>query len=138
MLVVASAAQDLRQLEGGIDVIKEMALTVQSGAKLITEYMETPFYRTSCRSNTYYRKPIISVVDRAARSVLSSELSDRIQGCRKRCIYLNEQFNQQLHVQNWRLLRKFDGIVITQANQTNAFHINISFRNVTTATAFFF
>jgi hypothetical protein len=47
MLVVASAAQGLHQLDGGIDVIKEVGLTVQSGAKLIQEYMDTPFYRTS-------------------------------------------------------------------------------------------
>jgi hypothetical protein len=41
MLAFANMAKDLKEIERGIDVIKEMSYAIQDGAKLITEYMNT-------------------------------------------------------------------------------------------------
>jgi hypothetical protein len=45
MLSFANEASDLEQISGGLDVIKEMGLAVQEGAKLIEDYMASPFFR---------------------------------------------------------------------------------------------
>jgi hypothetical protein len=44
MLAFANEACDLERISGGLDVIKEMGLSVQEGAKLIEDYMASPFF----------------------------------------------------------------------------------------------
>jgi hypothetical protein len=46
MFAFARGVKNLRQLDGGIDVIKEMCLAVQDAASLIQQYMESGFLGT--------------------------------------------------------------------------------------------
>jgi hypothetical protein len=43
MFVFAREVKSLRQLEGGLDVVKEMFQAVTDGALLIEEYFKVPF-----------------------------------------------------------------------------------------------
>jgi hypothetical protein len=43
MLVFARGVRNLRQLEGGIDILKEMLRAVERSALLIEEYMSSSF-----------------------------------------------------------------------------------------------
>jgi hypothetical protein len=43
MIVFARGVRNLRQLEGGIDIIREMFLGIELGASLIEEYLESSF-----------------------------------------------------------------------------------------------
>jgi hypothetical protein len=47
MLSFANEASELQQISGGLNVIKEMGLTVEDGAKLIEDYMGSSFFRMS-------------------------------------------------------------------------------------------
>jgi hypothetical protein len=44
MLSFANEASELEQISGGLNIIKEMGLTVQDGAKLIEDYMGSSFF----------------------------------------------------------------------------------------------
>jgi hypothetical protein len=57
MLSFANEARQLQQIKGGLDVIKEMGLAVQDGARLIDDYMKSPFF-CMC-TYTIIRDPLI-------------------------------------------------------------------------------
>jgi hypothetical protein len=43
MLAFANEACDLEKIKGGIDVIREMGLAVQDSARLLQDYIKSPF-----------------------------------------------------------------------------------------------
>jgi hypothetical protein len=47
MLAFAREASSLRQIKGGLDVIREMGLAIQDGCRLLQEYYSQSFIRMS-------------------------------------------------------------------------------------------
>jgi hypothetical protein len=41
---------------------------------------------------------------RAAKSAVSGAMANRIEGCKQRFAYLNEQFDRAIGVQTWKML----------------------------------
>jgi hypothetical protein len=68
MLAFANEACTLEKIKGGIDIIKEMGLAVQDVAKLIQDYISSPFFR----AYHFFLKLIFSrsyeIFERASRS----------------------------------------------------------------------
>jgi hypothetical protein len=54
VLAFATEACTLEKLNGGIDVIKEMAIAIQDCANLINDYIKSPFFREFLRTSILY------------------------------------------------------------------------------------
>jgi hypothetical protein len=81
-------------------VIKEMGLAIQDGAKLIQEYISSSFFG-KIREGEACIALISTPIVRAARNAISSDMANRIEACKGRFAYLNEQFDRTVSVRVW-------------------------------------
>jgi hypothetical protein len=110
VLAFGHEACDLQEIKGGLDVIKEMGLAIQDCAKLIQEYIDSPFFcENPCsafNNNPRTNRNERQITVRAAKSSGSGAMAGRIQGCKNRFAYLNGQFDRAVGVQTWTAVGK--------------------------------
>jgi hypothetical protein len=108
MFVFAREVKSLRQLEGGLDVVKEMFQAVADGALLIEEYFEVSFagsYEVSCPIHLAVGS-LFPLQVRAAKGAIWSSMSNRISACTGRLSSLYVQFDRAVNVQSFLMIEQ--------------------------------
>jgi hypothetical protein len=110
MLAFANEASGLTPIKGGIDVIKEMGVAIQESSKLIQEYIDSGFFRKIRLPPRFSDNELIHIsvpTGRATKSVISTDMGDRVDAYIRRFSYLNDQFGRTLGLRAWTTMNKF-------------------------------
>ena len=126
-LAFANECSDLRQIKGATDVITEMSRAVLEAASLIDEYVQLPFVgehrRMTVHATMTYLVICIShliIAGRTFRSVISADLTRRMQGCQDRLASLNGKFDRTVMVETRMIVREIHNEAITKRKHSTA------------------
>jgi hypothetical protein len=116
MLAFVNECSDLRPIKGATDVIKEMSRGVLEAASLIDEYAKPSFAGQSNLDTRSWPSVdnYVSYPGRTARRVISVDLSNRIESCRKHLSELYVKFDRIVGVETRMIVKEMNGQGITQ------------------------